>query len=290
MQQAADLAKANFGERHWLTRLKQSLADGLKSVANLPMAQQELFLDSLNSQATGSRFTSQGKRDLALKGLRRAHAKLVAAIGPDHILTVYSLFGISADENLLGAPEFGKQHALMIVPVAAAQWGKDNPAYAHALRNLAWAECQLREFDSAERHLQQAIAILEPVVTEGLSDFYIQTYALAHSNLARVYNEQGRYAEAERPARLGAELLALHPNPHYFEIVAGLLEVARSESGQGRYAQAEIKFTAVRRIQLGLRHPWLTERFTTLFNEHRDRARSAAGNTAEKSAQPAVKK
>lgn len=290
MQNAANLSKETFGERHWHTVLKQSLADGLKSVAGLPSAKQELLREGLTAKLTAASLAAQGKRDLALRGMRRANERLVAAIGADHILTNYSLFGIVYDEARLEASEIAKEHAQIVVGFAARQWGKDHPAYGHALRNLAWAESQLREFESAEKHLQQAIAILEPVATEGLSDFYIQVYAIAHSNIARVYNEQGRYAEGEMPARQGVELLALHPNPHYVDIVAGLLEVARSESGQGRYAKAEITFTAVRRIQLSLRHPWLTEHFTTLFNEHRDRARTAAGNTANRQTQPAVKK
>lgn len=147
-------------------------------------------------------------------------------------------------QDELGMKDFlaSKADAAHAARILKKAWGEKNPGYAHAIYFQALAEYGLQEWEPAERHFRQAIEILQLVAAEGHSDFYVGMYGAAQVHLARLLNDQGRYDDAEPFARSGSEVSVWGALAHFAE---GQLEVARSVSGQGKNAEAEVVFACL---------------------------------------------
>ena len=133
---------------------------------------------------------------------------------------------------------------------------------------LARAEAGLGEIEPAERHLREAIEILETVAREGFSDHYLLMYAQSQVHLARLLNERGRYGEAGTYARGGSEILAFALPHEWGKYVEGQLELARSVSGQGKTGEAEILFTCLLRPMKPESPPEMIAKILIRYAEH----------------------
>lgn len=268
MSRAADLARSEFGAEHWLTKLKESLATGLKSLAKLPEAQRQLFIEAAKSQSLSGYLWSNGKRDGALAQIRQSRNQRDQAVGSEHILSAYFLLGLAYNECQMGDFRSGQRDAEAAVGVVKAAWGEKNPGYAHALFYQAIAEAGLRDHDQAEQHFREALAILEPVAREGISNHFLQMYASVQLQLARLLNAQERFADAEPFARRGSEILGFAPRQSYTNYLEGQLDLARSLSGQGKDAEAEILFTCLIRSVQPNPPPHVMAHILALYAEH----------------------
>lgn len=237
MSQAADLARTEFGERHWFTTLKQTLAAGLQSVAGLAQEKRDLFVEAVKGQSRSTFLRSKGEGERATLELQKSHDKCVRALGADHILSIYFSLGLIDCELRLHDYPSAKAHAEAAVRALKKAWGEKNPGYAHAIYFQGLAEYGLRDMEPARRHFREALEILEPVVRDGANDFYIGMYAGAQLNQARLLNDLEEFAAAEPVARRASALLALQNQ--YSQFMLSQLEVARSASGQGHASEAE---------------------------------------------------
>jgi tetratricopeptide (TPR) repeat protein len=265
MSKAADLARSEFGAEHWLTKLKDSLATGLKSLAILPEPQKQLFIEAARSQSLSGYLYSNGKRDRALAQIRQARDQRDQAVGSEHILSAYFLLGLVYSECQMGDFRSGQRDADAAVSILKTAWGEKNPGYAHALYYQAIAEAGLRDLDQAEQHFREALEILEPVAREGISNHFLLMYAGVQLQLAKLLNGQERFAEAEPFARRSSELHAFAPRQTYLE---GQLDLARSLSGQGKDAEAEILFTCLIRAVQPNPPPHVMAHILALYAEH----------------------
>jgi tetratricopeptide (TPR) repeat protein len=161
-----------------------------------------------------------------------------------------------------------KRHAETAVRVLKNTWGEKSPGYAHALVGLAATEAELHELGSAEQHFREASEILEPAVREGLSGLHMLLYAGAQLYLARLLNDQERFAEAEPFARRGCEIHGFNARHTYSKYLEGQLDLARSLSGQGKNAEAEIVFACLIKAAQPNPSPQATVRTLTRYGEH----------------------
>jgi hypothetical protein len=130
------------------------------------------------------------------------------------------------------------------------------------------AEAGLHELEAAERDVHTAIEILEPVAREGFNDFYLAMYSDAQLYLARFLNDQERYTDAEPFARRAADILAFAPRQAYGKFLESQLDVARSVSGQGKIAEAEMIFTCLFKSLPSNTPPDVLARILARYAEH----------------------
>lgn len=272
ISEAADLARAKFGDEHWLTVLKKSVASGMKSLGELTPLRRDLLFEASKGQSRAAYHASQGNRERALALNRQAQDKREQALGGDHIISVYCLLGLISNECAMEDFREGKRHAADAVRVLKSAWGEKNPGMAHALFYQAMAEAGLREFEPAEKHFRESLAILEPVAVEGCSEFYVMMHADVQLQLARLLNDLQRFADAELFARRGTEILAYAPRMTYGKYLDGQVDVARSVSGQGKMAEADIIFTCLLRSVPPNPAPETTARILTHYADHLRRA------------------
>lgn len=268
MSHAAELARSEFGAKHWLTVLKETVATGMKSLAELPPARKQLFIEATRGESFAVFQWSQGNKERALSQMRRAHDKRIEAVGADHVLAATFLLGLSHHER--EAQDFGeaKRHAADAVRFLKTRWGEKNPGWAHALYHLALAERGLHELEPAERHFRDVIEILEPVAREGFNDFYLMVFSDAQLHVARLLNDRGRFADAEPFARHGSEILAFAKQNAYGKFVESQLDVARSVSGQGKTSEADIIFNCLFKSLPANPPPEAIARVLAAYTEH----------------------
>jgi tetratricopeptide (TPR) repeat protein len=268
MGQAADLARSAVGEKHWLTRHRRESAKGLKSVAGLSSTRRQLYADSLKNSSAAQALLSRGDRDRGLSQLRQAHQQRVSALGREHVLLLYGLYNLTLTECEIGDFRAGKEHAEQAVAVAIKAWDEENPWIAQGAYHLATAEYGLKEFEAAEEHLAETIHSLKPVAREGIADFYTTMYAHAEQQMARLLNDQERHAEALPHAQSALEVLSLRLREEYKAVIEAQIEIARSKSGQGDTAAAEIVFKSLMNAVDDTWPPATTARVLTAYAEH----------------------
>jgi hypothetical protein len=268
MSEAADLARTAFGEEHWLTKLRDTLAAGVKSLAGLSPVKKQQAIEAIESQSRWNLAWPDGNRERCLSKLRQAQEKIDQVLGPDHLLSTYSLLGLANHECELGEFRSAQVHASRAVTVLKPTWGDQNPGFAHSLYALAMTEVGLKELESAELHFREAARILESVAREGISGPYLHMYAGTQLFLARMLNDQERFADAESFARRGTEIHGFSPRQTYTNYLEGQLDLARSLSGQGKIEEAEILFSCLVKVVIPNAPPHVLANILGRYTEH----------------------
>jgi tetratricopeptide (TPR) repeat protein len=112
--------------------------------------------------------------------------------------------------------------------------GRDHPAVATALNNLATLYNEQGDYAEAEPLYKRALTIYEKALAPDHPDV-----ARVLSNLATLYKEQGRYAEAEPLYKRALAIDEKALGPDDTDVATDLNALAELYRAEGQYAQAE---------------------------------------------------
>ncbi|MFO0968647.1 MAG: CHAT domain-containing tetratricopeptide repeat protein [Gemmataceae bacterium] len=193
-----------------------------------------------------------GKDTEAIPFLEKAAAMAPAVFGAAHANTgsIVNQLGIAylaVNDNAKALAAFTRAAAIREVAV-----GTEHPQLAEVLSNAAMAHGRLRQWDKAEALYRRSIAIAEKAKSPGL--------AVSLMNLAALFSEQGRPAEAEPLLLRALEVRSAIPGKAEADLADTLNSLGAIYFDLARYRDAE---AALRRSikatedRFGPKHPIL---------------------------------
>jgi tetratricopeptide (TPR) repeat protein len=117
-----------------------------------------------------------------------------------------------------------------------ARYGTQHESYAGALFLQARALYVLGKYSEAEKLYKLALPIFEKAKPSAAS---IRDLAKTLNGLGRVYEHQGRYAEAETVQKRALSLVESSPDSDQMVVSYALEDLGNAYFGEGRYAEAE---------------------------------------------------
>src|SRR5207247_2586007 len=99
--------------------------------------------------------------------LERAHKVRAKAFGPEHFATIQTAISLAALLGKLGdrkSAETVLQHNRQVVE---KEYGKQHPAYADAIFNLAGAHLDAGHYEQAEQGYREALPLFENILGKG---------------------------------------------------------------------------------------------------------------------------
>jgi CHAT domain-containing protein/Flp pilus assembly protein TadD len=119
---------------------------------------------------------------------------------------------------------------------ARARYGTQHESYAGALFLQARALYVLGKYPDAEKLYKLALPIFEKAKPSAAS---IRDLAKTLNGLGRVYEHQGRYAEAEAVQKRALSVVESSPDSDQMVVSYALEDLGNAYFGEGRYAEAE---------------------------------------------------
>jgi len=149
--------------------------------------------------------------------------------------------------------------------------GRDHPALATSLNNLAGLYYRQGRYAEAEPLYQRSLTILQKAHGRDHPDV-----AISLNNLAALYDSQGRYAEAEPLYQHSFAISEKTLGRDHPDVAHSLINLALLYQSQARYAEAEPLYQrslAIREKALGRDHPDVAISLSSLAGMYNDQGR-----------------
>lgn len=241
-EESAQLIEARHGKGSQQARPIRATADAFAELLRSPVEKRQLYVQAYKLRDAGYAVLARGDRVRGIRQMQQAQEQLEKVLGAGNLLLIYNLFNLTLVEAAVGEYEKGKAHSEELVFIVEREWGRGNGPLAHAIYHLAKNEYGLRDFDAAERHLNEAISLFEFMGKDRTTDWYTQMWVGVEILMARMLNEQSRFADAEPHAQRASGIATFFLREQYGNFLDAQIELARSQSGQGKDAAAEVTF------------------------------------------------